>query len=126
MIEEQQQPEPKRVRVQVVGAKGKSSLVQTDDLKRYYVPANRVRDGWIDEDVLLKGIRYGVPWEAYLGMDSASSEALGMMLRQAGIYTLADLQVRDRQLIRIGTNFIGKAVREAARMAEQGKPPRSK
>jgi hypothetical protein len=123
---EEQQPESKRVQVRTMGHKGKSALVQTDDLKRYYVPANKVVDDMIDEDVLLKGVRYGIPWEAYLGMDSASCETLGLMLRKAGIYTLADLEVRDRQLIRIGTNFVGKAVREAARMAEQGKPPRSK
>ena len=123
MTDEQQ---PKLKRVQVMGHKGKSALVQTDDLKRYYVPANMVKDDMIDEAVLLKGIRYGIPWEAYLGMDSASCETLGLMLRKAGIYTLDDLEVRDRQLIRIGTNFVGKAVREAARMAEQGKPPRSK
>ena len=123
---DEQQSEPKRVQVRVMGHKGKSALVQTDDLKRYYVPANKVADDMIDEAVLLKGIRYGIPWEAYLGMDSASCETLGLMLRKAGIYTLDDLEVRDRQLIRIGTNFVGKAVREAARMAEQGKPPRSK
>lgn len=126
MTEEQQQPEPKRVRVRVMGHKGKSALVQTDDLKRYYVPANMVRDDMIAKDVLEKGVRYGVPWEEYLGFDEASAETVGMMLRKAGIYTLADLEVRDRQLIRIGTNFIGRAVREAANRAEQGKPPRSK
>lgn len=123
---EEQQPESKRVRVRTMGHKGKSVLVQTDDLKRYYVPASKVKDDMIDEDVLDKGVRYGVPWEQHLVFDDTSSERVGLMLRQAGIYTLADLEVRDRQLIRIGTNFIGRAVREAAQRAEQGKPPRSK
>lgn len=124
MTEETVQPE--FIKVQVVGQQGKSVLVQTADFKRYYVPASKVKDGQVDKGELEKAALYGIPWEAYLGMDTVTTEALALMLRQAGIYTLADLRVRDRQIIRIGTNLIGQVVREAAQRADQAKPPRRK
>ena len=119
-------PEPPRVPVRVIETKGKSALVQTEDFRRYYAPASKVKNGTIAQDDLDKCPEYGIPWEAYLGMDSITTGALALMLRQARIYTLADLQVRDRQLIRIGTNLIGRVVREAAERAAEAKPPRSK
>lgn len=120
MTEEQEQPV--LVPVKIVGSKDKSTIVQTADFRRYYVPASKVKDNQVEQSVLDKGILYGIPWEQYI--DGITADSLALMLRQAGIYTLADLNVRDRQLIRIGTNTIGRVVRTAAGRAEDGKPPR--
>lgn len=124
MTEDEKQPE--WIKVKIVGQQGKSALVQTADFRRYYLPASKVKDNQIDKTELDKAALYGVPWEAYLGMDTITTEALALMLRQAGIYTLADLKARDRQLIRIGTNLIGQVVRDAATRADKAKPPRRK
>ena len=119
-------PEPPRVRVRVIETRDKSALVQLEDFRRYYVPVSKITDGTVSQADLGQCPPYGIPWEAYLGMDSITTGALALMLRQAGIYTLADLKIRDRQLIRIGTNLIGRVVREAAGQAAKAKPPRSK
>ena len=127
MTEETAEPKPiEWVNIRVIGEKDKSLLVQTVDFKRFYVPRTKVHDGRIERTDLDKCALYGIPWEAYLGMDTITTEALALMLRQAGIYTLADLQARDRQLIRIGTNLVGRVVREAAIRADKAKPPRRK
>ena len=116
--------EQEPIKVAVVGQQGKSALVQTEDFKRYYVPSGKVKDGQIDQQTLDRAVPYGIAWEAYLGMDAITTESLARMLRQAGIYTVADLNEKDRQLIRIGTSLIGQAVRDAAAKAEKN-PPRS-
>lgn len=123
---EEPAPEPPRVPVRVIEVRGKSTLIQTDDFKRYYAPSSKVRARQIAQSDLDKCPPYGIPWEGYLGMDSITGEALALMLRQAGIYTLTDLQARDRQLIRIGTKLIGQVVRDAARRADKAKPPKEK
>jgi len=118
-------PEPERILVRVIEEQGKSALVQTDDFRRYYAPTANIEDGAIAQGDLDQCPYYGIQWEAYLGMDSITTETLASMLRQAGIYTLDDLRDRDRQLIRIGTNLIGRVVRDAAQRAAEAKPPRS-
>jgi len=117
-------PEPARIKVRVIEEQGKSTLVQRADFRRYYVPTSKVVDGTVAQDDLDKCPLYGIPWEQYLGLDDMTADVLAWQLRHAGIYTLADLRVRDRQLIRIGTNTIGRAVREAADRAAQTKPPK--
>ena len=117
---------PEWISIRVIETQGKSAVIQTADFKRYYAPVSKIKDGKIERTDFDKAAFYGIPWEAYLGMDSITTEALALMLRQAGIYTLADLRVRDRQLIRIGTNLIGQAVRDAANRADKAKPPRRK
>jgi len=123
---EETEIKPEYIKVSVVGGEGKSVLVQTADFKRYYMPRSKVKDGQVEKSDLERAALYGIPWEAYLGMDTITTEALALRLRQAGIYTLSDLRARDRQLIRIGTNFIGQVVREAAERADKAKPPRRK
>jgi len=124
MTEEKQPEQPQFIAVQIIGERGKSVLVQTGDFKRYFVPASKVKGGQVDRETLDKAVFHGIPWEDYLGLESISNEALALMLRQAGIYPLDDLQQRDRRLIRIGTRMIGQAVQDAARRAAETKPPR--
>lgn len=124
ITETKSEVKPELVKVHIVDTKGESMLVQTADFKRYHVPASVVHDGQIDKADLNKCPLYGIQWEAYLGMDTITTEALALMLRQAGIYTLADLRVKDRQLIRIGSRLVGQVVRDAAKRADKVKPPR--
>jgi len=114
-----------QVDVRVIETDGESLLIERlDNYRRYYAPASKVLDRQIAQPDLDKCPLYGIPWEDYLGLQDITADALALMLRQARIYTLADLRVRDRQLIRIGTNLIGKVVRDAATRADEAKPPR--
>jgi len=118
--------EPEFIPIKVIEMRGKSALVQTADFKRYYAPVSKLNGDKIDKAELDKCQLYGVPWEAYLGTDVITAEVLALMLRQVGIYTLDDLHVRDRQLIRIGSRLVGRVVRDAAKRADEAKPPRRK
>lgn len=123
---EETETKPELITIRVVEIKGESALIQTADFKRYYAPVSKLDNNRIDKAELDKCQTYGIPWEAYLSMDVITAEALALMLRQVGIYTLGDLQVRDRQLIRVGSRLVGRVVRDAAGQAAQAKPPRRK
>lgn len=123
---ETDEKQPELVPVRVIGERGRSVLVQTDDCKRWFVPTSKVKDGQVDRETLDKAVAHGVPWEDYLDLSNLTAEALALALRQAGIYTSDDLQQKDRKLIRISVNFIGQAVQEAAKRAAEVKPPRRK
>ena len=114
------------VQVKTIHTEGKSVLVQTEDFRRYFVPSTKVKDGHIDKAELDKAALYGINWEAYLSVEDITVERLSEMLRRSGLYTLADLEQRDRRLIRIGTKLIGQVVRDAAKRADEAKPPRRK
>ena len=120
---ETEQREP--IRVVVVEVKGQSALVETPDHRRWFVPADKVQDGKVDADTMDKAALYGIPWEAYLNLDTLTTETLAGMLRKAGIYTSDDLKQRDRRLIRIGTLLIGQIVQDAAKRACEKQPRRS-
>ncbi len=127
MIEETEQPieQPTYVPIRVIETHGKSALIErVDDYRRYMAPIAKVGDREIDAAELEKCPLYGIPWERYLGLEDVTADAIAFSLRKVGIYTLADLQARDRQLIRIGTNLIGRVVRDAAERADAAKPPR--
>lgn len=123
---EETETKPELITIRVVEIKGESALIQTADFKRYYAPVSKLNGDKIDKAELDKCQLYGVPWEAYLGTDVITAEVLALMLRQVGIYTLDDLHVRDRQLIRIGSRLVGRVVRDAAKRADEAKPPRRK
>jgi len=121
---EDEQPKQEPITVQVIGAQGRSTLVQTDDLRRWYVPSSKVKDGQVDKADLDKSPPYGIQWEAYL--EPILPETVALWLRKRGIYTADDLATRDRELIRIGTKLITEAVRQAAQEAAQQKPPKKR
>jgi hypothetical protein len=50
-----------------------------------------------------------------LDLSDITPERLAKMLRRNGIWTCDDLAAKDRKLIRIATNLIGRAVQEAAK-----------
>ena len=125
--------------VHIIGEKGRSALVQVQGPKRYYVPKSAVidrsaalpptersQDRYVAADVIAKGIEYGIRWEEYLDLSEITPDELASKLRKNGIWTHEDLQQRDRKLIRIATNTIGRAVQQAAKRAGERKPPRRK
>lgn len=117
---------PELIPIRVLEESGRSVLVEVPGPRRYYVPKSKIKDGNIEGPTLDKAQEYGVRWEAFLEPPDLSPETIAAALRHAGIWTLDDLKQRDRQLIRIATNLIGKAVYDAAERAATGKLPRRK
>lgn len=79
--------------VTIVHESGDSRLVEYIDanriLHRVYVPASKVIDGLVIDEVLNHGIPYGYPWgEVDLSFDGEKFEDL---LHQNGIWTLDDV-----------------------------------
>lgn len=106
----------KRTKVKVVKQHGKSALVEWH---RAYVPVERVIDDTCDDETLERGIPHGIPWEELIDVGSITPEAIACELRAHGLWTRADLNQRDRALIRIGTNMVGHAVWSAAKAYEK-------
>jgi hypothetical protein len=112
------------VRVSVIGTQGHTTLVETKDRRRWYVPNQVVQDGRIEQQELDRAVHHGIQWEAYL--QPVQVEDIAHQLRRRGIYTVDDLAERDRELIRIGTKLITRAVRAAAQQAAHDEPPKRK
>ena len=122
----EQSEAPQLIPVRIVKEQGRSTLVEVEGPRRYYVPRGKIKDGQVEQSTLDKAIEYGVRWDSFLEDVHLAPDELATILRKAGIWTLDDLKRLDRKLIRIGTNIIGKAVHEAADRAEHSKLPRRK
>ena len=118
--------QPELVPVRIIDRQGDSVLVQVEGPQRYYIPRSAVKAGKAPADVIAKGIEYGIRWEDYLDLSDLTVEVLASKLRRNGIWTLEDIEARDRRIAQMAWNVIGKAVRQAAKQAESGKPPRRK
>ena len=81
-----------KIFVTTIRTKGNSALVQyVDDgvLTRKYVPAAKVSDGLVSDDVLEQGIQYGYPWgeiSLVFNMQKFTNE-----LRNADVWTVDDM-----------------------------------
>lgn len=109
--------------VRIVQTKGQSALVEWQEegrLFRGYLPVNLVKDGTAEGADLAKAAPYGVPWERYINLAGLTVQALADELRRNGIWTVDDLMKRDRDIIGIATNLVGRAVFEAAKKANGG------
>ena len=130
MTEETEQPQeesqPELVSVRVIEARGESVLVQVEGPQRYYIPKSAVKSNKVEADVIAKGIEYGIRWEDYLDLSDITIDGLASKLRRNGIWTQEDIQQKDRRIAQMAWNVIGKVVRQAAKRAEAGKPPRRK
>lgn len=107
------------MKVQIIEQQGDSALVQWDHNgapMRGHVPTESVIEGEVGGAILDKAIPYGLSFE--LALEDISAQDVIARLHQAGIWTFADLQQRDRVLIRIGTDLIGAAVWNAAKRLE--------
>ena len=76
MSEPTEQPEVQElVAVRVVETEGRSSLVQLDDYRRFYVPASKIKDGQVEQAALDKAVEYGIRWEAFLDLSELDIES---------------------------------------------------
>ena len=96
MVDEEEPKKPKPVKlvdVRPVAKAGKSILVEytvRDATNRVYVPLEVVKEGKAPLDDLQAGVQYGIAWET-LKVNPITSAALAQALRNAGIYTMQDL-----------------------------------
>ena len=120
------QEAPELIPVRVLATEGRSSLVEIEGPRRYYVPAGKIADGHVSAGTLVKALEYGIRWEAFLEEPDVTPDTLAAELRKAGIWTRADLTRLDRKLIRIASSIISEAVFKAADRAEHNKLPRRK
>ena len=105
--------------VKVIKVQGESALVEWAGPNRAFVPLSEIVDGMVPESILSKCPFYGVPWEQYLDIPDRFFviKEISEKLREAGIWTLEDLQTKDRVVTRIAANIIGRAVWSAAKRA---------
>lgn len=78
--------------VTVISSKGASTLVEyLEDgiLRRKYVPADKVLDGFVADDVLERAIPHGFPWEEVEIKFDMQQFAIEM--HNAGLWTVADV-----------------------------------
>ena len=109
--------------VKVVKAEGQARLVQFERdglLQRCIVPGDKVVDGECDAVTLDRGIiqECDIAWED-MDLSAVTATAIANALRKKNIWSVDDLKLKDRVIIRIGTNLIGAAVWAAAKRAEK-------
>jgi len=107
----------KRIVIKVLKMSGDSALIEYEQkgkIKRAYLPISDIQDDRVDPEALDLAIPYGVPWAALLDLSDLTPERVELELHKYGIWTLQDLENKDRILIRIGTDLITKAVRAAS------------
>ena len=95
------------VEYQVDGVPYRSS-VDPLDLVDGQCPRERLRDA-----------PYGIDWEFDIADIARETE---LALKAAQIWTYTDLQEKDRQIIRIATNILGRAIWNAAKSGRNRRP----
>jgi len=121
-----EQEQSELIPVRIIDKRGDSVLIQVEGPQRYYIPRSAVKAGKVEADVIAKGIEYGIAWETYLDLSEITIDVLASKLRRNGIWTEDDVRTKDRRIAQMAYNVIGKAVRQAAKRAEDRKPPRRK
>jgi hypothetical protein len=84
--------EPVKINVEVISAKGKTTLVKYldgDFPRRVYIPTNKISDGKVEEHFLAKGLPYGLPWEK-IKLPKITGEDFALELHRQGIWTAED------------------------------------
>lgn len=106
--------------VTVLETHGNSILVEfeADGLpRRSYVDAIDIVDGECPLE-RLGDVPYGIDWATHLDLSGIGVE-IEKTLKDRGIWTLGDLQQKDRTLIKIATNLIGKAIWDIAKQQDK-------
>lgn len=99
------------MKVRIIEQQGQSALVQYEDggtLHRRYIPAEEIKRGKVEDEVLEAGIQYGIEWAERL--DLPTPVEVDRALKEKGIWTEEDLFAKDRAIIRIATNLLGRAI----------------
>jgi hypothetical protein len=93
--EKKTQPDSVLVEIRVIAQEKKSALVEYQDRagmwRRCSIPAAKIVDGYTSEDILARGIPYGLQWED-LQVEPITPEKVANTLRAHGIWTAADIQ----------------------------------
>lgn len=100
--------------VEVLGVEGQSALVEYDNDGipcRAYVDPNDIVDGMCSQE-RLDDAPYGITWKFDIPDLARATE---LELKRAQIWTYADLVQKDREIIRIATNLLGRAIWAAAK-----------
>jgi len=100
--------------VKILKTQGQSALVEyeIDGVPyRSLVDVADVGDGMCAAE-RLRDAPYGIEWDFRLSTLARDTE---IALKQQGIWTYADLQEKDRAVIRIATNLLGAAIWDAAK-----------
>ena len=107
------------VPIKVLETHGKSVLVEYVDGEMPYrsrVDLDEIVDGECSAE-RLRDVPYGIDWSG-LAIDGAEmARRIEFELKKNKIWTYEDLQSRDRALIRISTNGLGRLVWDVAKKA---------
>lgn len=101
------------MKVKVIEREGQSALVQYDDgntLHRCYIPIEEIKRNRVEDEVLAAGIQYGIEWAEVLDLSALLPLTVDRALKERGIWTREDLLAKDRVIIRIATNLLGRAI----------------
>jgi len=109
----------KGIKISILQTKDESTLIEYQDAAGYpcraYLPTLEVEGkDKISKATLDLAIPFGIPWAAMLDLSDLTPERIEQELHKFGIWTRADLDHKDRLLIRLATNMITQAVRSAA------------
>lgn len=91
---EEKKTSTKKVDVEVVSVKDKTSLVKYldgDVLRKVYVPTSKLLKGKVDEPVLKKGVPYGLPWDK-VELPEITGEQLAHELHRHNIWTAEEFR----------------------------------
>ena len=121
---------PNKVKIEIVSAKEKTTLVKYmdgDNLCLVYVPTNKVKDSKVEEPVLKKGVPYGLPWEK-VELPEITGEQLAAALHKHNIWTAEECR-RNPNGVRAAINqlygkplaILTQFIQEENRKASGGK-----
>ena len=107
---EKKQPKKRHIIIQILEQRGQSALVewpQEGDLRRAYVPLDKIDNAQCDEDVLNAGLPSGVPWEDLIDasrLTPETIETIAKKLRRQEIWTAVDIE-KNMQVVQRTINL---------------------
>jgi hypothetical protein len=111
-----------KIPIEIIEKHGNSAFVQFEISgmpRRSYVDVADIVDGECPQE-RLEDVPYGIDWASFLKFDGKKmAREIEQSLKAKGIWTLADLQQKDRVLIRIATDLIGEAVWDVAKQQDK-------
>lgn len=109
--------------VRVVKVEGETALVEWTDavegLVRRFVPHSDVVAGAVQDEILNKGIEYGIDWSALASEFQFTPARLQNELRRAGIWTAEDAQANPKTIFAALQRAIGLDVSTIQRFAHR-------
>jgi hypothetical protein len=107
MSDETEKKITKKIAVEVLKVKGKTTLVKYldgDNLRKVYVPTSKLSKGQVEESVLKKGVPFGLPWDK-IELPEITGEQLADELHKRNIWTAEEFR-RNPQGVRAAVNSL--------------------